>query len=186
MLGSTDLTSDMFLFFLQGVQTHTMEQTVAYHVIQLVKISSVIKMEDAMNATETSMVIIVIYPVLMNVVVHVIEMESVDHVTLVSMDMIVMKIVRLTVWDSVSRELESASVAKIRCMVINVSLHAQRTVEVSVTKVLETAQVANLDTMVLNADPPCPHVLHLAVASAMRVESVLMEMVNKQLQVGRE
>ena len=102
-----------------------------------------------MNATTTSLVIIVTCPAQITALEHVIEMEGVVHVTLGPIDMIAVRTVHRSVQVRVSSKMENVSVAKLRCTVINAILHAQRTVEVSVTKTLETVQVVKLDTLVL-------------------------------------
>ena len=82
------------------------------------------------------------------------------------MDMIAISTVHRTVQeDYVSSNMENASAAKIRCTVINVILHVQKTVEVNVIKPLETVQVVKLDTMVLVVNQ---HVLSFVMENAIR------------------
>ena len=141
-----------------------MEQAVTYHAIQTVKISSVIRMEGVMNATTTSMVIIVICPAPITALIRVIDMESVVHVNLGSMDIIAVRAVQRSVQVRVSSKMENVSVAKRRCTVINVILYAQKTVEISVTKTLETVQVVKLDTVALSVQQSVlSHVMGVAV-----------------------
>ena len=66
-----------------------------------------------MNATTTSMVMIVVHPVLITVLDHVIEMERAVHVVRVSMHITAAKTAQKTVQVHVNSKMEDALVAKI-------------------------------------------------------------------------